>query len=182
MSSATHIRNSLDRRRHVQDLALMAHSNFDEKASPTKSIFSIALFVVFFAALLISLIVGINVYSNAIKVQQSTNTQREDIQLITNIIRANDSENVVGIGQGPEGKALVLAENLSSGTYETRIYKYNGNIVQEYSLATNAYTPERASVIVASESFGFSYEDGLLTINTDNGSAEIALRYLQGVA
>ena len=74
----------------------------------------------------------------------------------------------------------MVVETLDSGTYETRFYLYEGKIVQEYSLATNAYTPERATEVTESSSFDFSYSGGLLRVTTDQGTAEVALRYTQG--
>lgn len=71
-------------------------------------------------------------------------------------------------------------ESLDSGTYETRLYAYEGRILQEYSLASSPYTPEKASVVAESNTFSFNYANGLLAVTTDRGTAEVALRYTQG--
>ena len=97
-------------------------------------------------------------------------------------MRANDSKGAIAQGQGPEGKSLVVVEPLDSGTYETRFYLYEGKVVQEYSLAGSGYTPEKATEVTASDSFDFSYSNGLLTVTTDQGTAEVALRHMQGGA
>jgi hypothetical protein len=76
----------------------------------------------------------------------------------------------------------VLVERLRSGTYETRIYLYQGHVVEQYAVAAKPYEPEKATPIVPSETFSFSFEDGLLTITTDAGSAEVALRSVRGGA
>lgn len=87
----------------------------------------------------------------------------------------------VEVGEGPEGKALVLRETLDGTTsYETRIYAYRGKIVEEYVLAENAYMPEKAIAIFDSDTFDFSYDNGLITITTDDGTAAIALRSKEG--
>ena len=57
-----------------------------------------------------------------------------------------------------------------------------GKVVQEYSLAGSGYTPEKATEVTASDTFDFSYSDGLLAVTTDQGTAEVALRYMQGGA
>lgn len=164
----------------VENLSQVAASSSAPKTKHTKTIFSVALFVVFFIALLTSLYTGVKVYTNATASQNTTNSHREGMTLVTNIVRANDSSGVVAVGNGPEGKSLVMKESNEAGSYETRLYLYQGNIVQEYSLASDAYTPGRASVVTASKTFDFTYENDLLTIVTDQGKAEISLRYLQG--
>ena len=82
----------------------------------------------------------------------------------------------------PEGDALLLLEHLRSGTYETRIYLYQGHIVEEYAPEGKPYAPEKATQIMMSDNFSFDYEAGLLTITTDAGSTEVALRCAKGGA
>lgn len=74
----------------------------------------------------------------------------------------------------------MIVQNLGSGTHETRLYIYKGSIAQEYSLTGTEYTPSKASKITDSSSFAFTYDNGLLTVTTDQGICEVALRYLQG--
>ncbi len=152
----------------------------EEKPSRIRRIFSPLLLAVFFVALLMALIAGVSVYRMISGVQASTGDVREGAGLICNVVRANDSKGAIAQGQGPEGKSLVVVETLDSGTYETRFYLYEGKIVQEYSLAANAYTPEKASEVTTSSTFDFSYSSGLLSVTTDQGTAEVALRYTQG--
>lgn len=166
--------------RQVLDLAKMSAAQRADVKRDSRRVFSILLFCVFFVALLAALVIGVNVYTHATETQNEMNTRREGIQLISNIVRANDANDVIGVGEGPEGRSLVMIEHLTSGDYETRLYLYQGNVVQEYSLASDPYDPARASVVTASSRFDFSYEKGLLTIYTDQGEAEVALRYAQG--
>lgn len=145
-----------------------------------KQLFVTMLMLVFFAMLLIAIISGVTVYKRVADVQITTNEERLALQLIGNYVRANDSHGTIKVGQGPEGRSLVLVEQLESGTYETRIYLYNGSIVQEYAVEGSGYTPGKALELVKSKSFAFSYSKGLLTITCDQGRANIALRSEQG--
>ena len=147
---------------------------------PHKHVFSAIVMGVFFAALLLALIAGVLVYKNVTDVQTQANAQREGIGLVANAVRANDASGAIAVGQGPEGRSLVVVEKLASGTYETRFYLYQGKVVQEYSLAGSMYTPERANTVTQSNSFDFTYSHGLLSVTTDQGTAEVALRSLQG--
>ena len=145
-----------------------------------RRLFPVLLLCVFFAALLLALIAGVTVYRHISDAQAANVARREGVELVANIVRANDAKGAVATGQGPEGKSLVIVENLDSGTYETRLYRYKGKIVQEYSLAGTAYTPAKASEVTESSRFDFSYGNGLLAVTTDQGTCEVALRYLQG--
>lgn len=154
----------------------------NEKGVGARRAFPTLLLAAFFAALLMALISGVTVYKAVSADQQASSAQREGAGLICNVVRANDSKGAIAQGQGPEGKSLVVVEPLDSGTYETRFYLYEGKVVQEYSLAGSGYTPEKATEVTVSDTFDFSYSDGLLAVTTDQGTAEVALRYMQGGA
>jgi len=149
-----------------------------ERAS--RRFFTIALLVVFFLALMGGLAVGVSVYSSVASTQAETNAMRMETGLVASIVRANDATDALGTGTGPEGPSLVMTERLSTGTYEMRIYLYEGQIVEEYSVAGTPCTPERAQALMPSESFDFSISGNLLTVTTDQGSVDIALRCAQG--
>ena len=142
--------------------------------------FTTLLFAVVVLFLLIALMVGTSAYRAVNDVRSSTDESRLGLSLIANSIRMNDATDAVGVADGPEGLALVLTERLESGDYETRIYAYRGAIVEEYARADAAFTPEKAREIVRSDRFDFSYEDGLLTVSTDQGSTAVALRSVRG--
>lgn len=86
------------------------------------------------------------------------------------------------MGSGPEGRSLVIVEELQSGTFETRFYLYQGRVLQEYSIAGTPYTPEKASIVADSDTFEFTYSKGLLSVTTDQGTSNVALRSAQGGA
>ncbi len=152
------------------------------KKRKVSSIFQVLLFLVVIALLLATLVAGTHVYQVVSQQRQADNEQRVGVSLIANSVRMTDAIDSVGVGQGPEGQALVLTERLDTGNYETRIYEYQGNIVEEYAKAGTAYTPAKASQLAENEYFSFSYSDGLLTVNTDEGSANIALRSVRSGA
>lgn len=145
-------------------------------------LFTALLFALFLTALLIALTAGAGLYRALGDVREQADASRLATGLIANSVRAADEVDAVGTGQGPEGRSLVLTEHLDSGTFETRIYSYEGAIVEEYAPADAAYTPEKAARIVDSMRFSFSYENGLLTVYTDDGTVQVALRSVRGGA
>ncbi|WP_165249100.1 DUF4860 domain-containing protein [Adlercreutzia sp. ZJ141] len=144
--------------------------------------FTTLLFAVITLFLLAAFLVGVNAYQSANSMRANADEMRLGLSLLSNSVRTNDVTDAVGVAEGPEGPALVLSEHVDAGDYETRLYLYQGNVVEEYARAGSAFTPERAREMVASESFDFTYENGLLTIYTDQGSTCIALRSVRGGA
>ena len=144
--------------------------------------FSILLFTVFVVVDLLALVAGASAFGSITKMQQSNDSRIMTLGPITSSVRANDVNGGIATGNGPEGRSLVLLQKDSEGTYETRIYLYQGTVMQEYALEGSSYTPEKATPLARSNTFSFSYDDGLLTIVTDAGEAHIALRNMQGGA
>lgn len=142
--------------------------------------FTALLFALFVITLLFAILTGTNVYQSLHETSSAANNERLGVNLIANTVKSNDATDAVAVGTGPEGQSLVMQERLASGNYETRLYLYDGYIVEEYALAGTAYTPERATQIVESSTFSFSYANGLLSITTDEGTANVALRSVGG--
>lgn len=144
--------------------------------------FTTLLFAVVTLFLMVAFLVGMSAYHSTDTMRTDADKMRLGLSLISNSIRTNDMTDAVGVAQGPEGPALVLTEHADNGTYETRLYLYQGNVMEEYSRAHTSFTPDRAREVVASESFDFEYKNGLLTIYTDQGSTSVALRSVRGGA
>lgn len=173
--------DNLNAERRINALSQLAHIHVeDESGFAPKRVFPTVVMGVFFVALLLVLIAGVMVYQSVSASTTNSNAARQGAGLVCNAVHANDSEGAVAVGEGPEGRSLVIVEKLDSGNYETRFYLYKGNVVQEYSLAGSSYTPENSSVVTESSIFEFSYDHGLLSVTTDQGTAETALRSMQG--
>lgn len=140
----------------------------------TGFLFGMILFFLFFM-----LLFSVVTYQAVNTIRTDNDQSRLALSLISNSIRTNDTTNAVGVGTGPEGSALVLTQHDENFSYETRLYLYEGFIVEEYALAESPYTPERAREVVQSDVFSFSYDDGLLTIMTDQGTTRVALRSVE---
>ena len=145
-------------------------------------VFTALLFALFIITLLMAIMAGTRVYSALSDMRDQTDQSRLAMGLLVNSVRADDAIDAISVGAGPEGRSLVLTERLNSGTSETRIYLYQGQVVEEYSVAGTPYTPEKATPVVPTDTFDFSYADGLLTIITDEGRADVALRSVRGGA
>ncbi len=144
------------------------------------SVFTMALFATFMAIELIAIVIGTMGYRSIHAAQSAEQASSHVLGPIISAVRSNDAEDAVAVGQGPEGRSLVLVNAQDDSTYETRIYLYEGSLVEEYSLAGTAYTPAKATRIATTSTFDFSYENGLLSVFCDQGTARVALRSARG--
>lgn len=146
--------------------------------------FTVALFALFVVALLLAILAGTGVYRALRAADGAASDERLSTSLIANAVRATDAAGSVSASEGPEGPALVLAEHLDSGDYQTRFYLYRGFVVQEYALADAPLAPDAATPVVESASFSFELDEGsgLLRVSTDAGEVLVALRSAGGDA
>lgn len=163
---------------------IIALSQAKRKGSQGKAsrIFTATLFGVFILMLLLAFLAGVTVYKNLSTAQSTLNNYRSSESLIVNNVLANDSYETLRQGNGPEGKSLVMVEHTEDGTYETRIYLYQGTIMEEYAVSGAAYSPETATPLATSKVFSFTLSGGLLRITTNHGTAEAAVRCMEGGA
>ncbi len=137
---------------------------------------SLLLLGVFFLALMVGLMFGAQMYRSAVRAHERANQLHLQSGLVTNLIRYNDVADAVRVGEGPEGRALVLERTLGTGTYETRIYQYQQQIVQEFAKAGRPYDPRGATPLLSTTTFDFQIDGSLVTITCDQGSFAVALR------
>ena len=161
-------------------VASFERSKLPENKGTATRVFTVALMAVFFIVLMTGLATGVAMYQAVANNQIDTNNARMQASLIASNVHSNDVARSIGMSQGPEGKSLVLSETIDSETYEMRIYLYQGEIVQEYSVAGSEYTPARAQPLFESSTFDFEQHGSLLVIKTDQGATNVALRSFQG--
>ena len=133
------------------------------------------LFGVIMLLLLGGLAAGVTSYKRISDTRMDDERVRIGASAIANSVRFSASPRAIAIGEGPEGPALVLTAQGEGGAYETRLYQYQGKLVEEYSRTDAPYTPARATVLMENRKFGFVYDKGLLTVTTDAGDTMIAL-------
>ena len=71
---------------------------------------------------------GAQVYRALTAAQARNNASRAALSYVSARLRAADTAGAVALGAGPEGPALLLREE----GYETRIYLYEGCLVEEW--------------------------------------------------
>ncbi|HIW15673.1 MAG TPA: DUF4860 domain-containing protein [Firmicutes bacterium] len=138
--------------------------------------FAMALFAMMILCILGLILIGAGLYGRVVQSQSQNETQRACLSYVVSRVAAADTAGAVSIEDGPEGDMLVLAEPGDDGTYETRIYVYDGFLCEEYGTADQPLNPEAAMKIGEDETFALCWLEGdLLQVTTSSGSAKMAV-------
>ncbi len=160
----------------ARNISLGSLRAYERGAYRSRSIpFEAILFALMIVLLLLALVIGAGVYRTISQTRWADEQSRTGLALIANSVHITDSIDAVGVGVGPEGQSLVLTETVGDSAFETRIYLFEGAVVEEYSPAGAPYAPSKATELVASSVFEFSYADQLLSVHTSQGTEHIML-------
>ena len=96
-------------------VAAFERSKMPEAKVANARTFTIVLLAVFFIVLMTGLAVGVAMYQTVANNQLDTNATRMQAGLLASNVHVNDTANAVGVGNGPEGRALVLTERAEDG-------------------------------------------------------------------
>ena len=141
--------------------------------------FSVLLMAVCFVVLMIGLVAGVSMYRSIAAAQERANDLDMRAGIVSSAVHLNDVHDALARGKGPEGDALVLVDHVDGQAYETRIYQYQGKLVQEYSFADRAYQPRDANELLDAGSFSFTIDGGLVTLDIDGKSFDLYVRSAQ---
>ncbi len=153
-----------------------AAASHDGRADHMGQYFTLVLFGAFVVLLLLGLWMGTVAFRTITVMQDATDDARLALTSLQNRVRSFDQADSFGTGQGPEGPAIVFTYKLEAGDYETRLYLYQGALVQELAFSTDPYLPMTATKIVETSTFAFTCEGGLLSVTCDQGTVDVALR------
>lgn len=141
--------------------------------------FSALLMAVFFVVLMIGLVSGVWMYRSIAKTQARANDLDMEAGIVASAVHVNDVHDSLQKGEGPEGDALVLVDQVGGESYETRIYQYQGKLVQEYTLGGRPYSPQDANELLDVERFSFDVDESLITMDIDGRMINLYVRSSQ---
>lgn len=142
--------------------------------------FSLALFVLMLGCVLMLAMFGARVYGALTESQNRNKATRASLSYVAAHLRAADKTGAISVEPGPQGDALVLSDIEKDTGYETRIYVYDGQLVEEYTAEQNEFDPESAQAIAQTDTFTVTEEGGLVTVTTDQGSVRVFLHTGEG--
>lgn len=132
------------------------------------------LFGLFLALLMAALLFGVNSYREITAQGNATQTARASLGMLVNTVKGHDLISSVSLADG--NQRLVLEEVIGNNTFETAIFLRDGMICQQSALAGAEVSDASVIEVAPSGQLSFNYDDGLLTITTDEGTASVYLR------
>lgn len=142
--------------------------------------FSLALFVLMLGCVLVLALFGAQVYG-ALTVSQNRNKAvRASLSYVAARLRAADEVQAISVEPGPQGDALILSDAGEDTGYETRIYVYDGQLMEEYAAEESSFDPAAAQPVARTGAFTVTMDDGLVTVTTDQGTVRVFLHTGEG--
>lgn len=146
---------------------------------------ALLLFGVFAACVLAVLLTGANAYRRLTQRDQEAYLRRTCVQYLATRVRQADSRDRVSVESFGGADALVLTE--TDGSYTTRIYCYDGWLMELYAAADADMEPQDGEKVLELSSLHLTLEDGALTADTvdtagASGTLRMTLRSGEGAA
>ncbi len=139
---------------------------------------ALLLFGVFAACLMAVLFTGANAYRRLTVRNNAFYENRTCAQYVTVKVRQADGPTAVDVEAFGEGDALVFPD----GDYMTRVYYYDGYLMELYSEKDAALGPEAGEKVMEAGGLSISLEDGMLSIiiTDKDGEAQKLMLSLYG--
>lgn len=142
--------------------------------------FSLALFVLMLGCVLMLAVFGAQVYGALTQSQKRNNATRASLSYVAARLRSSDAVQAVSVVPGPQGDALVLSDVGETTGYETRIYVYDGWLMEEYTEVQSEFSPDAAQPIARTDTFAATVDGKLATVTTDQGTICVFLHTEEG--
>ena len=122
---------------------------------------ALLLFGVFAVCVMIVLLTGADAYRRLVRRDEAVHDRRTCIQYVTTRVRQAESPDKVQVEEYGNGNALVLTDDAG---YITRVYYYDGYIMELYTDADTVLSPEAGEQVIEAKGLELSLEDGMLTM------------------
>ena len=126
------------------------------------SLLALILFGVFAACLLFLLLTGADVYQKMRDRDTATYNSRTAVQYITTRVRQADRADCLTVEAFDGIDALILLEETEGEIYETKLYCYDGWLMELYAAADSDLSPMDGEKILELNRLELSLEDGFL--------------------
>ena len=128
-------------------------------------VFALLLFGVFASCVLLVLFMGTSVYSRLTERSQQAYDRRTSVQYVTTKVRQVPSAANVSVQDLDGVSALTITEDISGELFNTRIYCYDGWLMELFTFADNEFNPADGQRIMPAQGFTASLDGDRLTLD-----------------
>lgn len=145
----------------------------EHRSGKMTSVLALLVFVLFALCLLLVLLTGAGIYRGLVRRGEETFAARTVVQYVATRVRQARTVTVADF-EGCE--ALVFPEIIDGETYLTRVYCYEGWLMELFSADTAALSPEDGEKLLEAEALQVSLEEDLLTVEAGKQTIYLHLR------
>lgn len=159
---------------------------------PIGGLFALVTFGVFVGCVLLVLTAGAQSYRDLTDRDADSWNSRTCAQYIAARIRHADAAGSVYVGsfdgsRAESGDTLFLRETVNGSDCYTRIYCFDGQLMELFTAGESGFSPEDGTPVLKAEQIGFELKDGLLTVQAvdaagDPVSIALSLRAEEGAS
>lgn len=122
-------------------------------------------------------LMGAQMYRGTVADSGANNENRLLGAYVRSMVRAEEARDAVAIEDRDGMKVIALYEDIEGAHYVTWIYRYDGQLYEQFTEANYEFDPEVGMPICPINSFDPDIENGLLTVRmTDEKDAETIVR------
>ena len=155
----------------------------EQKQLKMGSLLALMVFGVFAACLLFLLLTGADVYQKMRQRDTATYESRTAVQYMTTRVHQADRAESITAEAFDGLDALILREEIGGETYETKLYCYDGWLMELYAAADSDLSPADGEKILELKGLELSLQDGLLQAKLtlpDGREEELSLQLRSG--
>lgn len=147
-----------------------------------ENLMALLLFGVFAASMLSVLLTGAGVYQRFIQRNERVYQARTGVQYLATRVRQADCLDGVAVEKFGDHDCLSFTERIQGHDYITRIYCYDGFLMELFTEADASFSPSSGEPILEVDDLQLTLLDGLLTavICDDAGTQELILSLRSG--
>ena len=155
----------------------------EQKKNSWSTLSALMMLSLFSIAILFALLSGAGVYSRLTKQTQVHYDSRTTIQYIATKIRQASSSDAVNVSSFHGKDALCITQSIDNTDYITRIYCYDGYLMELFTIDADGFSPEDGEKILPAEDLRITCQDSLVVItltNADGSARQLKLTLRNG--
>lgn len=139
----------------------------EQKRSSLPNLMVLLVFGSFAVCILLVLLTGGDLYRQLTQRHRDNFDKRTVCQYIATRVRQADRADAVTVEDFCGREALVIREEVGEKTYLTRIYCWDGALMELFTPETGQFSPEDGETLLAAADLDFALEDDTLQIRVD---------------